>query len=63
MIDMINESIRSSLPLHLIPGVGCGGVVLLGGEEPDSRELPNELELKALLCLENSSNAREAASS
>jgi hypothetical protein len=51
--------IRSSLPLHIIPGVGCGGVILLGEDESNGNELPQEPERKALLYLENSSKERD----
>ena len=48
--------ISSSIPLHIIPGVGCGGVVLLGEDASNSNELPQEPERKALGYLENASN-------
>ena len=45
----------SSLPLHITPGVGCGGVVLLSEPIP-TEKLLKEPELKALRDMENSAN-------
>jgi hypothetical protein len=45
--------IGSSLPLHIISGVGCGGVLLLD-EPTTNHEDPEESESKVLGNLENS---------
>jgi hypothetical protein len=47
--------IMSSVPLHIVPGVGCGSVTLLG-ERATNDELIKESELKPLRDLENSDN-------
>ena len=47
--------VMSSLPLHITPGVGCGGVVLLSEPIP-TEKLLKEPELKALRDMENSAN-------
>lgn len=61
-MNMNRAIINSSIPLHRVPGVGCGGVLVLTEDEANSSKLSKEPEPKAPLSLDYPSNETDVGS-
>lgn len=62
LLTMNRAIISSSIPLHIVPGVGCGGVLVLAEDEANSSKLSKEPEPKAPLSLDYPSNETDGGS-